>query len=396
LRICVVNSGSPQAIVRTLAMHEFCDVTCFIEVATPTRNHSLLRNRDIPVVYVPPAERGGLFSIVRELQHVDADAFVCHYASGSHVYACLLAEKKPLCLVAMGHDVLFKEGDMRLAWSEKLLVKAAVRRADMVAAKSLVVKTRAMSWRPRGTVEVNYWGVDRSLFIPGSMEAARARLGIQADRHILLSPRAFERRCNIRLIAEAFAELAKEDDHLDVLFIGMATDQEYVEEIREFIEKRGLNQRARFVMQVGVHDVISYYQAADVAVSIARSEGFPNTVLELMACKTPIVVGRIRQTEELLEHGRNAILVNLKLMDICDGIKWALNPANYLDLESILASGVQTIEKNADLVYNARNFVESIKRVSSRRSWMDKYFLFFLLILQYLTHRFDGRSVNRQ
>ena len=45
--------------------------------------------------------------------------------------------------------------------------------------------------------------------------------------------------------------------------------------------------------EVGLAEVPHYYNAADVVVSMARTEGFPNTVLEVMCCRRPLVVGRI-------------------------------------------------------------------------------------------------------
>lgn len=55
--------------------------------------------------------------------------------------------------------------------------------------------------------------------------------------------------------------------------------------------------------------VASYYQAADVYVHAARADTFPNTVLEALACGTPVEATAVGGIPEQIEDGRTGLLV---------------------------------------------------------------------------------------
>ena len=55
--------------------------------------------------------------------------------------------------------------------------------------------------------------------------------------------------------------------------------------------------------------VASYYQAADVYIHAARADTFPNTVLEALACGTPVVATAVGGIPEQIEDGRTGFLV---------------------------------------------------------------------------------------
>jgi glycosyltransferase involved in cell wall biosynthesis len=52
-----------------------------------------------------------------------------------------------------------------------------------------------------------------------------------------------------------------------------------------------------------------YYQAADVYVHAAKSDTFPNTVLEALACGLPVVATAIDGIPEQIDDGRTGFLV---------------------------------------------------------------------------------------
>lgn len=54
--------------------------------------------------------------------------------------------------------------------------------------------------------------------------------------------------------------------------------------------------------------VARYYQAADLYVHPARAETFPNTILEALACGTPVVASAVGGIPEQIEDGITGFL----------------------------------------------------------------------------------------
>src|SRR5439155_26173269 len=55
--------------------------------------------------------------------------------------------------------------------------------------------------------------------------------------------------------------------------------------------------------------VARYYQAADLYLHAARADTFPNTILEALACGTPVVATALGGIPEQIDDGRTGLLV---------------------------------------------------------------------------------------
>jgi teichuronic acid biosynthesis glycosyltransferase TuaC len=56
-------------------------------------------------------------------------------------------------------------------------------------------------------------------------------------------------------------------------------------------------------------DLARWFSAADVSVLATQSEGWPNVLLESLACGTPAVATRVGGTSEIVRDGQDGILV---------------------------------------------------------------------------------------
>ena len=148
-------------------------------------------------------------------------------------------------------------------------------------------------------------GIDTNRFTPGSTTEARQKLGIPADAKILAFAAA-----SLANPKKGFAEFKElvgllysaEIKNLHVLLIG---------------ENK---QNAPLDFQVphtftgylsGETEMVQCYQAADVYVTTSHEENLPTTIMESMACGTPVAAFSVGGIPEMITEGENGWLSNL-------------------------------------------------------------------------------------
>src|SRR5439155_6345038 len=82
-----------------------------------------------------------------------------------------------------------------------------------------------------------------------------------------------------------------------LLLVGDGPERSHLESLARDV---GVAQRVRFVGSVAQSDLPRYYSAADALVLASRREGWPNVLLEAMACGTPVIAARVGGTPEVV------------------------------------------------------------------------------------------------
>jgi glycosyltransferase involved in cell wall biosynthesis len=147
-------------------------------------------------------------------------------------------------------------------------------------------------------------GVDLSIFHPAAPGAARAALEISpAARVVLFAAQAPRQNVwkDYQTVQDAVALIAEriKGDRLVFLALGQDPAPEQIGPVD-----------VRFVSyQTDLESVASCYQAADVYVHAARADTFPNTVLEALACGTPVVATAVGGIPEQIDDGLTGFLV---------------------------------------------------------------------------------------
>jgi len=142
-------------------------------------------------------------------------------------------------------------------------------------------------------------GVDLAVFRPADRQAARAALGLPADARILLCVAVGMRTSAFKdygMLRDAFGLLAARWQGSPLLLVSLGEDAPR--------ERIGRGEVVFVPFQRGRETVARYYQAADVYLHAARADTFPTTVLEAVACGTPVVataVGGIPEQIRSLE-----------------------------------------------------------------------------------------------
>jgi len=226
------------------------------------------------------------------------DVIDAHYFYPAGVAAALLGRYfgKPVVITARGSDI---NQIAQHAIPRKLIVWAA-RRAGAVVAVSHALKLRLEELGvDSAKIVVLRNGVDADAFRPLDRGAERSRLGI-SGRLLISVGNLVEHKGNDLVIRSlrCFTETI-------LCLIGDGPDRARLESVAREI---GVAQRVRFVGQVPQSELPRYYSAADALVLASSREGWPNVLLEAMACGTPVVASRVGGTPEVITSAAAGVL----------------------------------------------------------------------------------------
>jgi glycosyltransferase involved in cell wall biosynthesis len=193
----------------------------------------------------------------------------------------------------------------RLNWLRKRRILGACRVAVTTPSRWLMDRARRSILAPaiaRSRVVPN--GLDLELFAPGSRPAARKKLGLDPDAHLLLFV-AHEGRANAYKdfpTLRAATKLLGADSRtrrLELLVVGRAAPM-------EILDGRTV---IRHLPDSDPRRLAEYYRAADLYVHAAREETFCNVAAEALACGTPVVAACAGGIREVVEHRRTGLHV---------------------------------------------------------------------------------------
>jgi len=239
------------------------------------------------VLYVPRVGRSlsaGLYaaSIARDVlaRRGRVDVVLGTWAYPDGCAAVLLAGllRVPAVVKLHGSDI---NTVARLAGPRAQLRAVLPRAARVVAvSRALAEEAMALGVSP-ARVRVVLNGVDTDRFAPADRAAARAELGLLADRRILLYVGHLKESKGVLDLARAFAQLDRPDVDLVVVGDGEAR--------AAMVEAAGGAPGMRLVGARPHEEVARWMAAADAVVLPSWNEGTPNVVIEALACGRRVV-----------------------------------------------------------------------------------------------------------
>lgn len=224
----------------------------------------------------------------------------CHYAAGCDGFQdncrpCPQLRDDPFLLphrVLLETETILRDADLTVVAPSRWLAEEAK--------KSRLFRDRR--------VEVIPNGVETEVFAPVNRDEARRWLGIDRPGPALLfgAERHGEKRkgfaalmaaMRICLKDQRFAQLSRQGEIL-VLTVGAADGE--VEDLGLPVHHFGYINDDRLMAAV--------YGAADMFILPSLEDNLPNTMLEAMACGTPVIGFRTGGIPDLVRHGENGLL----------------------------------------------------------------------------------------
>jgi glycosyltransferase involved in cell wall biosynthesis len=188
----------------------------------------------------------------------------------------------------------------RVRWRQKHLVDHSIVPCDFTLAEA----RKRLPWLDTGKFTTIHNGVNPAVYSDEEIADVRRAWGLTGDQTVVgcTSGLAAVKRID-RLIA-AFMSVSPEHPEARLVLTGEGPDEA---RLRECVRAAGLEDRVIFAGFSGEPQRVA--AAYDIAVLNSSIEGFPNVIIEYMAAGRPVISTRVGGVSEILEDGRNGIMI---------------------------------------------------------------------------------------
>ncbi len=230
----------------------------------------------------------------------DFDLIDAHYLYPDGVAAAVVARAlgKPFTMTARGSDVTELANFPR----QRRMILDAVFRSDAVISVAEALKADLVQLgAPAEKIRVLRNGVDLGMFRPVDRAASRATMTVNGA--VIASVGSLIPRKGHDIAIGALAHLPD----ATLLIAGQGPEQAA---LKALAEKLGVAGRVRFLGQLRHEALIDVYNSADALVLASTREGWPNVLLEAMACGTPAIAADAGGAREVIREAAAGRIVD--------------------------------------------------------------------------------------
>ncbi len=189
----------------------------------------------------------------------------------------------------------------------RLIAGWVLRRADsvIVVGRYLVDVARRLGV-PESRIAVINMGVDTTEFYPRARAQARARLGIEPDRLVLLSVGSLTPVKGHAYLIGAMPAIQRHHPSCHLYVVGDGPLQARLQAQTDELE---IAERVTFVGPRPPDEIVWWLSAADLVIVPSIAESFGLVAVEALACGIPVVASRVGGLVEHIVDGENGFLV---------------------------------------------------------------------------------------
>jgi glycosyltransferase involved in cell wall biosynthesis len=230
----------------------------------------------------------------------DFDLIDAHYFYPDGVAAALLGQRlnKPVVITARGTDVNLIASFDR---PRRMILWAAMQAAAVITVSDALRNRLIELGAPAEKIVTLRNGVDLDTFRPVDREEARRALGVRGP--VIVTVGNVIETKGQRLVVRALADIPD----AQLMIVGDGAD---VPVLKALAADLGVSDRLKFLGRIPHDRLREVFGAADVSVLASVREGWPNVLLESMACGTPAVATRVGGVPEIIARPESGAIVD--------------------------------------------------------------------------------------
>ena len=263
----------------------------------------------------------GSYRLLRRLRReIQIDLLDAHYVYPDGFAGVLLGKfiSVPVVVSARGTDInLFPSFSVI-----RPMIRWTLRQAGGLIAVSSALKNKMVTLgAPPDKVAVIGNGVNIERFNPVDRCEARRRLGIPEQARVIVSVANLIPEKGFQLLIPALVEVAQDYPDVCLFIVGKGPLRG---ELDVLAQKCGIEKHVVLVGAQLNEELKFWFSAADISCLASSSEGWPNVVLESLACGTPVVATPVGGVPEILISPELGLMVQRDVRSIAAGIRTAL------------------------------------------------------------------------
>jgi len=264
-----------------------------------------------------------LYPAIKMIQKkFDFDVIDSHYVYPDGFAAVQIGRilKIPVTITARGSDInLFSK-----FYTIRPLLRNCLNNADQIITVSQNLKDTILDLRiPSEKIHVIPNGVDSDRFHPIPQTTARKRLGLPQDIKIVLSVGNLVELKGFDILIKSIKKLRDVDGYHDLMLIivGEGDRREHLERMIDALE---LTDIVSLKGNIQNKELYQWYNAANLFCLASSREGWPNVILESLACGTPVVATHVGGIPEILTSRQIGFICDRDEKSIAETIQSAL------------------------------------------------------------------------
>jgi glycosyltransferase involved in cell wall biosynthesis len=168
----------------------------------------------------------------------------------------------------------------------------------------------------------------------------RNKYHIRNNEKIILYLGRIHKIKGIDLLINAYSKLVKDIEETKLVIVG--PDDGFLSELKKQATELGMEGKVLFTGSLFDHDKLSAYVDADVFVLPSYYDCYPVTVLEAMACGTPVIITK-----------------NTGIVDVVNEAAYTVNCNNYLEFSNIIQRVLQDSTLRSNMSKIGRHLIQN-------------------------------------